>query len=82
VRHPDWYVFRPLNWRPMRFVGNLSYSLYLVHHVILKAVAAHSRLGTVSRALIALLVSLAIAWVIHVAVERPCGRLRRRLSVT
>ena len=82
VRHPDWYIFRPFNWRPIRLVGNLSYSLYLVHHVILKAVAEHSRLGTVSRALIALVVSLAIAWVVHVAVERPCGRLRRRLSVT
>jgi peptidoglycan/LPS O-acetylase OafA/YrhL len=82
VRHPGWYVFRPLNWRPVRFIGNLSYSLYLVHHVALKAVAAHWRLGTVAGALLALVASLGIAWVIHVVVEKPCARLRKRLSVT
>lgn len=81
MRHPRWDIFRLLNWRPMRFVGNLSYSLYLVHHVALKAVAEHARLGTVASALLALLVSLAVAWAIHVVVEKPCGRLRRRLSV-
>jgi peptidoglycan/LPS O-acetylase OafA/YrhL len=83
VRHPGWLVFRPLNWRPVRFVGNLTYSLYLVHHVALKAVAAHhGRLGTVAGALVALVASLGVAWVIHVVVERPCARLRKRLSVT
>jgi|HubBroStandDraft_6_1064221.scaffolds.fasta_scaffold00868_7 peptidoglycan/LPS O-acetylase OafA/YrhL len=82
VRHPSWAVFRPLNWRPVRFIGNLSYSLYLVHHVALKAVAAHSRLGTVTGALVALVASLGVAWVMHVVVERPCARLRKRLSVT
>ena len=82
VRHPEWYVFRLLNWRPMRLVGNLSYSLYLAHHVVLKALEEHSRLGAVWRSILALIVSLAIAWTIHVVVEKPCARLRRRLSVT
>jgi peptidoglycan/LPS O-acetylase OafA/YrhL len=81
VRYPHWYVFRPLNWRPMRFVGTLSYSLYLVHHVALRAVAERSRLGTVAGAVVALLLSLAIAWTIYVLVERPCGQLRKRLSM-
>src|SRR5579863_3829336 len=29
VRHPEWLVFRLLNWRPVIFVGVLSYTLYL-----------------------------------------------------
>ena len=82
VRYPRWYAFRLLNWQPMRFVGNLSYSLYLVHHVALKAVAEHLRLAVLPGAFVALLVSLAAAWAIHVVVEKPCGRLRRRLSVS
>jgi len=82
VRHPQWLVFRPLNWRPMRFIGAISYSLYLVHHTTLEAFEQHSRLAAVPRALAALLVSLAIAWTMHVLVERPCAQLRRRLSVT
>jgi peptidoglycan/LPS O-acetylase OafA/YrhL len=79
VRHPRWHVFRLLNWRPMRFVGTVSYTLYLVHHVVLRAVAQHSRLGGVANAVVALLVSLLVAWAMHVVVEKPCGRLRRRL---
>lgn len=79
MRHPRWYVFRLLNWRPMRFVGTVSYTLYLVHHVALKAVAAHSRLGAIAGAIVALLISLAIAWAMHVVVEKPCARLRGRL---
>jgi peptidoglycan/LPS O-acetylase OafA/YrhL len=81
VRYPNWYVFRPLNWRPMRFVGMLSYSLYLVHHIVLKAVAEHSRLNTTLRSGVALLISFAIAWVIHSLVEKPSARLRKRLSM-
>jgi peptidoglycan/LPS O-acetylase OafA/YrhL len=80
VRWPQWAVFRPLNWQPMRFIGTLSYSLYLVHQVALAAVQQHSRLPGVGRALLALLVSLAVAWTIYRVVERPCARLRRRLS--
>jgi peptidoglycan/LPS O-acetylase OafA/YrhL len=79
MRHPRWLVFRLLNWRPMRFVGTVSYTLYLVHHVALQAVAQHSRLGGVVNAFVALLASLAIAWAMHVVVEKPCARLRRRL---
>jgi peptidoglycan/LPS O-acetylase OafA/YrhL len=79
VRHPRWHVFRLLNWRPMRFVGTVSYSLYLVHHVVIYAVGQHSRFGGVANAVVALLASLAIAWAMHVAIEKPCARLRKRL---
>jgi peptidoglycan/LPS O-acetylase OafA/YrhL len=80
LRYPRWYVFRPLNWRPVRYVGAISYTLYLVHHVVLKAFRQDARLGAVVGALGALLVSLAIAWAMQVVVENPCASLRRRLG--
>jgi peptidoglycan/LPS O-acetylase OafA/YrhL len=64
----------------VRFVGTLSYSLYLVHLVALAAVEQHGGLTGISRAVVALLVSVAIAWAMYLAVERPCAKLRRRLS--
>jgi len=82
VRHPQWYVFRPLNWRPMRFIGAISYTLYLVHHTVIKAVTQHSHLAGIPFALVALLLSIAIAWSMYVLVETPCARLRKRLSVS
>jgi peptidoglycan/LPS O-acetylase OafA/YrhL len=63
------------------FIGTLSYSLYLVHDVLLRAVA---RLWPQShawqRAVISLAASLFAAWAIYVLVETPCARLRKRLT--
>ena len=62
------------------FIGTLSYSLYLVHDVLLRAVA---RLWPQShawqRAAISLAASIIAAWTIYELVERPCARLRKRL---
>jgi peptidoglycan/LPS O-acetylase OafA/YrhL len=79
IRWPDWCVFRPLNWKPVRFIGTLSYSLYLLHQVVIAAVKDHTHLPAIARGVVALTVSLAIAWAMYVVVEAPCARLRRRL---
>ncbi len=80
VRWPKWLPFRFLNSRPMRFIGTLSYSLYLVHHTVLMGLETGSPLRGVARGLTALVLSFAIAWAMHVLVEKPCARLRRRFS--
>jgi peptidoglycan/LPS O-acetylase OafA/YrhL len=80
LRYPGWPIFRLLNARPMRFVGALSYSLYLVHHVVLRSVQEHLRFGGLGCALVALVVSLSLAWALQITVEKPCARLRRRLA--
>lgn len=79
MRHPGWGLFRVLNLRVMTFLGALTYPLYLVHHVILGAFA-FAPLGMFARAVAALSLSVALAWLIHELVEKPCGKLRRRLS--
>ena len=80
VRYPEWGPFRFLNLEWVRFVGVLSYSLYLLHDVVLANLAAHTGLSAIQRALIALPVSYAAAYAMHRFVERPCARLRRRWS--
>jgi peptidoglycan/LPS O-acetylase OafA/YrhL len=81
VRFHAWPLFRFLNFPPVAFIGALSYSLYLVHLVFLKGIARllpQYHVG--SRALIALTLSMIVAWTIYVLIERPCARLRRTLT--
>jgi peptidoglycan/LPS O-acetylase OafA/YrhL len=81
VRFYDWLPFRVLNFGPVAFIGVLSYSLYLVHDVLLRAVAQTlPDLKPGLRTLLALAASGAAALVIYLVVERPCARLRRRLA--
>jgi peptidoglycan/LPS O-acetylase OafA/YrhL len=81
IRFHEWPPFRILNYRPVVFIGVLSYSLYLVHDVLLHALARvwkppHASL----RGVVALTLSMIVAWAIYRVVERPCVRLRKRLT--
>ena len=71
--HLQTYVSRLLSLRPFVFVGLLSYSLYLWHWPVL--VAFELRLGVhdlpLSFMAVALVLSLALAWVSWRFVERP-----------
>jgi peptidoglycan/LPS O-acetylase OafA/YrhL len=80
VRYPNWLFYRPMNTRVASFVGVLSYSLYLVHHVILGIVRAHVALHPVGQACVALGLSVGVAWTIYRFVEKPCAVLRKQLS--
>ena len=83
IRFPDWAPFRALSWRPMVFIGLLSYSLYLVHDVVLQLVVQVWKLPHATlRAAAALAVSTTVAWVIFQLLERPCARARRRLTAS
>jgi len=80
IRYKDWLPFRVLNLKPVAFIGVLSYSLYLVHFAVIFAVRRNlPDLHPVPSALLALALSVLLAWIIYRLVERPCARLRRRL---
>lgn len=82
VRFPEWAPMRILNWRPIAFIGVLSYSLYLIHQVVFMAfeVELQPKLGLLFCAVATFLVSLALAWLVQVVIEKPCARLRKRFS--
>ena len=78
---PTFGPFRLLNTRLLAFLGVLSYSLYLTHHVILFGVHHHlPQLHPVLQAAIGAALAVGISWGIYLAVEKPCAALRKRLN--
>jgi peptidoglycan/LPS O-acetylase OafA/YrhL len=74
--------FRVLRWRPLVFLGEMSYPLYLVHQRIgVSLMEAFYRHGTpaVAAVGIATLAVGALATVIHFAVEKPGRRYLRKV---
>jgi peptidoglycan/LPS O-acetylase OafA/YrhL len=63
----------PLRSRVLAFVGSISYSLYLIHELVIAEVAA--RWDGVAMAAISVGLSLAAAYAMWVLVERPGVRL-------
>jgi peptidoglycan/LPS O-acetylase OafA/YrhL len=81
VRYPDWFFFRILNLGWVKFIGVLSYSIYLVHPAVLWGVVSWApRLPGAVQAMLGLALTLLIALAIYTAIEKPAARLRRRLS--
>ncbi len=81
VRYPQWLVFRTLNSRFFVFVGGLSYSLYLIHFTAIFVVQKLLQdVGAVVQGVTALLMSLVFAWGSYLLVEKPCAKLRKKLS--
>jgi peptidoglycan/LPS O-acetylase OafA/YrhL len=81
IRFSAWPPFRFLNSRAVAFIGVLSYSLYLVHEILLSAVSQLlPRWPALLCVLVALAASMIAAWMIYLLVEIPLARLRQRFS--
>jgi len=81
MRFPDWGPFRLLNHKAVAFFGELTFSLYLVHHVILYTLRDHlPSWHPVPIGVLGLLLSVAFALAIYHYVERPFAKLRKRFS--
>ena len=70
-------VARALAWLPLRWLGVVSYSLYLVHWPVM-SVLTRDRTGWHGVPLLSVLAatSLVVAWVLHLLVEQPVRRMR------
>jgi peptidoglycan/LPS O-acetylase OafA/YrhL len=87
----DGWIHRALSAPIFRRIATLGYGVYLVHiplcdHVLVpiarKLQERHAAMEIVWPACVAALMvgSLAVAYVIHVLIEKPSLRLRQRLS--
>lgn len=82
VKRPDLLIFRPLNWKPLMVVGAWSYSIYLIHYVLLIGLEFHGLLpaSPVIAAVLVLAIASAYAALVSSLVEEPVRGLRRRLT--
>jgi peptidoglycan/LPS O-acetylase OafA/YrhL len=69
---------RLLSSRPMRFLGLISFSLYLVHEPIVIAVSKAIDRPTLA-AVVAMPIAIAVSILFYRIVERPAHRLSRRV---
>jgi peptidoglycan/LPS O-acetylase OafA/YrhL len=71
---------RWLDAAPLVYLGTVSYTVYLVHHVFLLGFAKHwPQAGWLTVTVAAAVATLAVAEPMRRWVEVPCARLRQRL---
>jgi peptidoglycan/LPS O-acetylase OafA/YrhL len=80
VRYPDWGIFSLLNHPWVRYVGVVSYSIYLMHPTVLYMVHEWTPWNGVVQGALSLALTLALSTAMYRLVEQPCARLRKRLS--
>jgi peptidoglycan/LPS O-acetylase OafA/YrhL len=72
--------FSLLNSRPLMYIGAVSYTIYLSHHLILESLRDHfPQWSGWSIGIVGACITLAVAELMRRSVEQPCARLRRRL---
>jgi peptidoglycan/LPS O-acetylase OafA/YrhL len=83
VAHPRAWTTRWLEWPPLRYLGRISYVLYLVHFFILEALLHHLPASLAARvavtAPLGLVLSVIFAALLRATLELPLQRLRARL---
>lgn len=81
VRCRDWWANRALSWRPIRFMGRMSYTVYVWHtffyFVLLEGLGLGRYLGEKTRAPVLILAAILGALPVYYGVERRV--LRRKL---
>jgi peptidoglycan/LPS O-acetylase OafA/YrhL len=61
-----------------RWIGELSYPLYLVHGAIIGLIFAHSKAGEVMKELMVVMISVAVAATIFILIDKPVDAWRHR----
>lgn len=82
VKCPDALIFRPLNWPLVRRIGEYSYTFYLVHFVIIKALQQQGFTASDSLAFapIAAILSVGYAAAVYEFAEKPLRPIRARIT--
>ncbi len=76
----DHWLWRWLEWRVVRFIGLISYPLYLYHQHAFRIAFDLTRLRYSAQLLTGLALSVGLATASYYGVERPFLRLKRRFS--
>ncbi len=82
VRYPTWGPMRLLNLAPVRWIGLLSYAIYLLHPSMLGLAKSITGESVFLLTGLAAILTVAVAALLYYGIERPLGRLRKRYSAT
>ena len=80
VLHPHARAARVLGWAPLRWLGRISYSLYLWHILFMPQLAEGAPLGALQQLPLNVVCALLVAVASHRWVERPAIRLGARVA--
>jgi peptidoglycan/LPS O-acetylase OafA/YrhL len=80
IRYSHWPIFRWLDWAPMRAMGLISYTFYLIHVAALAIVERYVEGPWLVHASLGFALSVAFSVAMYLLVERHMGTLRRRLQ--
>lgn len=81
IARADRLPFAWLNTRPLIYLGSISYTVYLSHHIVWLGLAKHwPQLHWIGLTLAAAGLTLAVAEPMRRWVEQPCAKLRQRLQ--
>lgn len=79
VRYPDAIVTCCLEWKVLVRLGELSYSLYLVHYTVMFSINRWITQGPVTTLIFTFTISCALAEVLRRVVEKPMSKVRNRM---
>ncbi len=81
IRPGGWHL---LTWRPMLFLGSISYSIYLWHYIAIRLLEAHLpdlyAGGGLWRFVLVSVLTVAASTVTYELIEKPTNRLGRSLA--
>ena len=81
ARFPEWRFNRYLSIKPLRFLGRLSYTLYIWHYFFFKVIqAGMAGQSRVQMVVTEFVVAFAIALAVYYGVERPMLRVKLKFS--
>lgn len=80
IRYNQDFFTKWLNGSFIKHIGVLSYNLYLLHFMFLLVAQKYFPDAKILSSIIALVLSMAVAKVIHYAIEQPLMRLRRKIG--
>jgi peptidoglycan/LPS O-acetylase OafA/YrhL len=81
VRYPEWGIMRLLNRPWVKWIGGLSYGIYLTHPSMIALTENLVGQAVVPLMLVSGVLTLVVSAFLFYAIERPLGRIRHRLSV-
>ena len=80
IHYQESWAVRFLNIPVMRFLGVLSYTLYLCHGMFMERFDGAWVGGAFLKGVASLVCAICFATLVHYWIERPCTRLRKSLS--